>query len=322
MMKKALAAALLLLFLTACADSGVNETGGVPSFAENSTVQSAVAYDESSAPASPGDTDTAASAVSEPSGITSSKPLSSAVSSKNTSSKAASSKSNSSKAASSAASSKSASSKEISSAGETSKSASSKASSAASKAVSSAAESSAVSSQSEQTEQETQPEENTQQSEETQLVEQETIIYFDEFPIVNSGEIEAPPPSPDGSSEAVLELINAEREKAGCDPLVLERRLCEAADKRSQEIPSLFEHQRPDGADWFTVFSEVGAGYGVCAENIAEGQKTPEEAVAYWMTSEVHRNSILDPRFKRMGVGHYHIDGDIYGEYWVQEFSD
>ena len=40
-------------------------------------------------------------------------------------------------------------------------------------------------------------------------------------------------------------------------------------------------------------------------ENIAWGQKSPEQVMDAWMNSEGHRANILNAKFTKMGVGHY-----------------
>jgi uncharacterized protein YkwD len=51
-----------------------------------------------------------------------------------------------------------------------------------------------------------------------------------------------------------------------------------------------------------------------CGENIAQGQSSPQEVVADWMSSPGHRRNILEKSAKRLGVGY--VSG-----YWVQVFG-
>lgn len=60
--------------------------------------------------------------------------------------------------------------------------------------------------------------------------------------------------------------------------------------------------------------------YNAAGENIAAGYGTPEEVMAGWMRSEGHRENILDPNFREIGVGYYQGAGD-YGVYWVQNLG-
>ena len=54
-------------------------------------------------------------------------------------------------------------------------------------------------------------------------------------------------------------------------------------------------------------------------ENIAWGQKTPEEVVTGWMNSSGHRANILSSKFTFIGVGVYRSSSGRL--YWVQLFT-
>ncbi|MBR1645275.1 MAG: hypothetical protein IJ685_00715 [Selenomonadaceae bacterium] len=115
----------------------------------------------------------------------------------------------------------------------------------------------------------------------------------------------------------VLNLVNIERAKVGAPPLRLAGDLQQAADIRAREIIQLFSHTRPDGSDCFTVLRNRGR---ACGENIAAGHGTAAETVEQWMNSEGHRENILDPRYRELGVGYAYEDYSTYHHYWVQLF--
>ena len=54
-------------------------------------------------------------------------------------------------------------------------------------------------------------------------------------------------------------------------------------------------------------------------ENIAMGQKNPEQVMSSWMNSSGHKANILNSEFGKIGIGCYKKNG-IY--YWVQMFTD
>lgn len=60
--------------------------------------------------------------------------------------------------------------------------------------------------------------------------------------------------------------------------------------------------------------------YNAAGENIAAGYGTPEDVMAGWMSSSGHRQNILDPDFREIGVGYYQGSGE-YGVYWVQNLG-
>ena len=116
----------------------------------------------------------------------------------------------------------------------------------------------------------------------------------------------------DNYAQMVVNETNLERTKRGLGALRMDAQLNAAARIRAQEIAEKFSHTRPDGTRWKTV-SPVAY-----AENIARGQKTPDKAVAAWMTSEGHRANILRAGYGSIGVACLKL-GNVY--YWVQLFG-
>ena len=129
----------------------------------------------------------------------------------------------------------------------------------------------------------------------------------------------APSVSPAEYRQEVLRLVNIEREKAGRQPLNPDANLNQAAQMRAKEIVSAFSHTRPDGRDCFTAMKEAGVSYRAAGENIAKGQRTPEQVVDGWMKSDGHRENLLSADFGRLGVG-YHVENGR--TYWVQLFAN
>ena len=124
--------------------------------------------------------------------------------------------------------------------------------------------------------------------------------------------------SQDAFADAVVELVNAERAKAGLSPLSVHDGVAEAANKRAQEIKGTFSHTRPDGSNFSTVLTQAGISYRSVGENIAYGQNSPEAVMQSWMNSSGHRANILNRDFTSIGVGHYQ---DASGtDYWTQLF--
>ena len=117
----------------------------------------------------------------------------------------------------------------------------------------------------------------------------------------------------------VAELVNEERVKAGLQPLTLEADIAEAAQVRAVEIVKSFSHTRPDGRHFSTALTEAGVSYRGADENIAWGQKTPEQVMEGWMNSEGHRANILNEKYTSIGVGYY-TDGNGVN-YWSQLFT-
>lgn len=119
----------------------------------------------------------------------------------------------------------------------------------------------------------------------------------------------------------MLELVNAERAKVGAPALVMDATLVEVARAHSRDmwVRHYFSHVDPDGKDPFDRMIEGGAKYATAGENLA---LAPTLSLAHrgLMNSPGHKRNILDPNFRRVGIGV--IDGGIYGKMFSQEFSD
>ena len=111
---------------------------------------------------------------------------------------------------------------------------------------------------------------------------------------------------------AVLDIVNAERKKAGVPALVMDPGLLDTAMQRSFETALYWSHTRPNGLDCFTANNKM------MGENIAAGAPTPESVMDMWMNSDGHRANILSSGFTSLGVGCVYADG---GYYWVQCFG-
>ena len=121
--------------------------------------------------------------------------------------------------------------------------------------------------------------------------------------------------------EQVLVLVNAERQAAGKSAVVLDDNLNAVAQLRANELLKKLSHTRPDGTTCFTALDDMGVKYGYASENIAAGQKTPEELMNNWMNSAGHKANILDSNAEKMGIALVKSSTG-YGYYWVQVFTD
>jgi uncharacterized protein YkwD/stress response protein SCP2 len=132
------------------------------------------------------------------------------------------------------------------------------------------------------------------------------------------------PPRPDSTSGPYAEVIlltNRERGKHGLGQLAANKQLAEAAQMHSADmaVRNFFDHQNPEGAQCWDRAQLVGYRYRKIAENIAAGQRSPEEVVEGWMNSPGHRANILDGELTEIGVGL--AAGGSYGTYWTQVFG-
>lgn len=115
----------------------------------------------------------------------------------------------------------------------------------------------------------------------------------------------------------VVELTNAERAKAGLAPLEMYGPLMSVAEAKSQDMANLgyFSHTSPTYGSPFDQIKAAGIQYRAAGENIAQGQRTPEQVVNAWMNSPGHRANILNASYTHIGVGFVEN-----GYYWTQQF--
>ena len=119
--------------------------------------------------------------------------------------------------------------------------------------------------------------------------------------------------------QEVLDLVNKERAAYGLSALQADSKVQAAAKTRANEILKSFSHTRPDGRAFSTSLNEAGATYSGAGENIAKGQRTPEEVVNAWMNSAGHRANILNSKYKYLGVGCVKSGSSSYA--WTQIFT-
>ena len=110
----------------------------------------------------------------------------------------------------------------------------------------------------------------------------------------------------------VLNMVNAERQKAGVAPLIMDESLLDSAMHRAAETIIMWSHGRPDGTLCLTINSRM------LGENIAFGANTSQSVMTMWMNSDGHRGNILDSRYGGIGVGVVKYNGAYY---WVQCFG-
>lgn len=109
-------------------------------------------------------------------------------------------------------------------------------------------------------------------------------------------------------AQAIVDLTNAERARAGLAPLLPEARLVKAAQTQVEQMvragrlahdlaettyPALEDRLRAAGYSWQAA-----------GENIAYGQAGPQAVVADWVESPAHRQNLLNPAFTEIGVHH------------------
>ncbi len=107
------------------------------------------------------------------------------------------------------------------------------------------------------------------------------------------------------SEEAqMISLINQERAKAGLNELIIDNSLVKLAKEKSMDMVShnYFGHNSKQLGTIYDQLHREQIGYERAAENLA-GTVNVRKAQDYLFASPTHRWNILNPKFKKIGVG-------------------
>lgn len=128
----------------------------------------------------------------------------------------------------------------------------------------------------------------------------------------------APAATASGVTADIVRLVNAERAKAGCQPLTLNSTLTKAAQAHSDDMAAHqnMSHTGSDGSSPGDRITRAGYTWSSYGENVAYGYSTADQVMAGWMSSPGHRANILNCGFKEIGVGLAQP-----GSYWTQDFG-
>ncbi|MCC7018999.1 MAG: hypothetical protein IT332_04560 [Ardenticatenales bacterium] len=122
--------------------------------------------------------------------------------------------------------------------------------------------------------------------------------------------------------QAVVDLVNAERKKAGQKPLIVNYSLQEAAWAHNEHMVArkCFSHTGcGDGAPGDRV-RKTGYMAITVGENIAQGQPDAAAVMDSWMNSSGHRKNILSNRYTDIGVA-YSPQPIDFSPVWTQVFA-
>jgi len=123
------------------------------------------------------------------------------------------------------------------------------------------------------------------------------------------------------SQRELFGLVNEERKKHGLSELALRSEVIPIAQDHAFDMweRNYFGHVSPEGEDAGDRLTKAGVSFALAGENLALAP-TVSTAHTGLMNSEGHRANILDPDFKRMGIGV--VDNSYYGKIFVQIFTD
>ncbi|PIU42877.1 MAG: hypothetical protein COS98_00600 [Parcubacteria group bacterium CG07_land_8_20_14_0_80_35_11] len=107
------------------------------------------------------------------------------------------------------------------------------------------------------------------------------------------------------SNEEIIKFTNYYREENDIAELNTNQLLMEAAENKLNDMfqKQYFAHISPEGDDAGIILKEIGYDYLVVGENLARGYfKDSKDLVDGWMKSPDHRENILNPKFREIGV--------------------
>ena len=130
--------------------------------------------------------------------------------------------------------------------------------------------------------------------------------------------VTTPSPAPDDFQydiepvkEQIAELINSERAAAGKPTLKFNKRLCAAADKRSEELAVLWDTARPNGGTLNDLFREYGVNVLIEGHVYASTSANDASRVKS-MIDKTKLSSFDSSSYNSIGIGHVNIGGSHY----------
>lgn len=127
-----------------------------------------------------------------------------------------------------------------------------------------------------------------------------------------------PLPNPE---RQLVDLVNAERARAGCAPLRIDPRLHGSAQKHAEDMATrgFFDHVNPEGVRAEARITAAGYRWSQWGENLDRGPTTPAAVFARWMDGGIHQSNMLDCGFKDIGVGF--ATSSTGTPYWTQDLG-
>lgn len=115
------------------------------------------------------------------------------------------------------------------------------------------------------------------------------------------------------SPSEVIRLTNIQRSANGLSVLTENASLNGAALAKGQDMlaKGYWAHFAPDGTSPWSFFLKFGYKYKYAGENLARDFQDASSAVNAWMNSPSHRENILNPNYREIGIGV--VEGSLSG---------
>ena len=107
------------------------------------------------------------------------------------------------------------------------------------------------------------------------------------------------------SPSEIIRLTNVQRQENGLLPLSENSTLDAAALAKGNDMlaKQYWAHFAPDGTSPWSFFLKFGYEYSYAGENLARDFTDAQSAVTAWMNSPSHRENMLNPNYKDIGIG-------------------
>lgn len=107
------------------------------------------------------------------------------------------------------------------------------------------------------------------------------------------------------TSGKVFNQTNQERLKLGLEPLRFSQTLSKSAQAKAEHMfaNNYWAHNAPDGTTPWDFFKDVNYQYLIAGENLAKDFYDTSSMMSAWMKSPTHRDNIVNPKYKEIGIG-------------------
>lgn len=115
------------------------------------------------------------------------------------------------------------------------------------------------------------------------------------------------------TAEDIIAETNKKREEMGLAPLRIDNSLSQAAAQKGADMLSrdYWAHVSPAGETPWSFFLGSGYQYKYAGENLARDFDSAGDVVRAWMQSPTHRENLLSPKYRDIGVSV--VEGDFAG---------
>lgn len=112
----------------------------------------------------------------------------------------------------------------------------------------------------------------------------------------------------------IISLTNQERRSSGLPELTNNAKLSTAALAKANDMfaKQYWDHFGPNGETPWQFIRAAGYNYVYAGENLGKGFRTSEGLVEAWMVSPTHRDNILSPHYKDIGIAV--VEGTLLGK--------